>query len=125
VYCDKHGGRNRYQAILTHCFDEEWFDIEIESRGCSRYKAKWAQHEMGIQFMVDGDSIFPSAAASIIAKWTREELMNRLNGFWQTKVVGGIKPTAGYYVDAMRFANQIDEAVEKLGLERDQWWRKK
>ncbi|MCY2984234.1 MAG: hypothetical protein NTY15_11460 [Planctomycetota bacterium] len=125
VYCDKHGGRNRYQAILTYSFDEEWFDIEIESRGCSRYQAKWAEHAMQIQFKVDGDSIFPSAAASIMAKWTREELMNRLNGFWQNKVVVGFKPTAGYYVDAIRFAKQIDEAVKKLGLDPDQWWRKK
>lgn len=125
VYCDKHGGRNRYQAILTYSFDEEWFDIEIESRGCSRYQSKWAEHAMQIQFKVDGDSIFPSAAASIIAKWTREELMNRLNGFWQSKVVDGLKPTAGYYVDAMRFAKQIDGAVKNLGLATDQWWRKK
>jgi ribonuclease HII len=125
VYCDKHGGRNRYQAILTYSFDEEWFDIEIESRDCSRYQSKWAEHAMQIQFKVEGDSIFPSAAASIIAKWTREDLMNRLNGFWKCKVVGGVKPTAGYYVDAMRFAKQIDVAVKKLGLATDQWWRKK
>ncbi len=125
VYCDKHGGRNRYQAVLTYSFDEEWFDIESESRACSRYIANWAEHPMQIQFKVDGDSIFPSAAASIIAKWTREELMNRLNGFWQSKVVGGIRPTAGYYVDATRFAKQIDAAVKKLGLAPDQWWRKK
>lgn len=125
VYCDKHGGRNRYQAVLTYSFDEEWFDIELESRACSRYKANWAEHPMQIQFKVDGDSIFPSAAASIIAKWTREELMNRLNGFWQSKVVGGIQPTAGYYVDAMRFAKQIEGSVKKMGLAPDQWWRKK
>lgn len=125
VYCDKHGGRNRYQAVLTYSFDEEWFDIESESRACSRYKANWAEHPMQIQFKVDGDSIFPSAAASIIAKWTREELMNRLNGFWQSEVVGGIQPTAGYYVDATRFAKQIEGAVKKLGLAPDQWWRKK
>jgi len=125
VYCDKHGGRNRYQAVLTYSFDEEWFEIEIESRACSRYQAKWDEHAIRIQFKVDGDSIFPSAAASIVAKWTREELMDRLNGFWESKVAGGIKATAGYYVDATRFAKQIDAAVKKLGLVRDQWWRKK
>jgi len=125
VYCDKHGGRNRYQAVLTFSFDEEWFDIELESRACSRYQAKWDEHAMTLQFKVDGDSIFPSAAASIVAKWTREELMNRLNGFWQGKVASGVKATAGYYVDAIRFAKQIDGAVKKLGLDRDQWWRKK
>ena len=125
VYCDKHGGRNRYQAILTFMFDDEWFAIEIEGRACSRYMATWDGHATQIQFKVDGDSIFPSAAASIIAKWTREELMNRLNGFWRTKVAGDIAPTAGYYVDALRFAKAIESTALKLGFERDSWWRKK
>ena len=125
VYCDKHGGRNRYQAILTFMFDEEWFAIEIESRACSRYTASWDGHAMQIQFKVDGDSIFPSAAASIIAKWSREELMDRMNGFWRTKVAVGILPTAGYYVDALRFAKEIEGTAAKLGFERDSWWRKK
>lgn len=125
VYCDKHGGRNRYQAILTFIFDDEWFEIEIESRACSRYTAKWDGHSIQIQFKVDGDSVFPSAAASIIAKWTREELMDRLNGFWETKVAGYIARTAGYYVDALRFAEQIEGTASKLGLDRDHWWRKK
>ncbi len=125
VYCDKHGGRNRYQAILTFLFDEEWFDIVVESQACSRYSAQWNGHPMQIQFKVNGDSIFPSAAASILAKWTREELMDRLNGFWQSKLAGGIVATAGYYVDAVRFASQIETTAIKLGMSREQWWRKK
>jgi ribonuclease HII len=125
VYCDKHGGRNRYQSILTFAFDEEWFETQVESRACSRYTANWSGHAMQIQFKVDGDSIFPSAAASILAKWKREELMDRLNGFWQSKLAGDIVRTAGYYVDAVRFAGQIEETATKLGLSRELWWRKK
>ncbi len=125
VYCDKHGGRNRYQSILTFMFDQEWFEIESEGRDCSRYSSQWSGHPMRVQFTVDGDSIFPSAAASILAKWTREELMDRLNGFWQSKVKEGVASTAGYYVDAMRFAKQIEQTATKTGLSRDQRWRKK
>ncbi len=125
VYCDKHGGRNRYQAILSFIFDEKWFAIEIEGRACSRYTATWAGHAMQIQFKVDGDSIFPSAAASILAKWTREELMERLNAFWQENVSERVASTAGYYVDALRFADQVEGAASKLGLGRELWWRKK
>ena len=125
VYCDKHGGRNRYQALLTLTFDEEWFAIETESRACSRYTTNWDGHSMQIQFKVEGDSIFPSAAASIIAKWTREELMDRLNRFWEIEVAGDFAPTAGYYVDALRFAEQIGETALRLGLDRGLWWRKK
>ena len=125
VYCDKHGGRNRYQAILISIFDEQWFAIEIEGRACSRYTATWAGQALQIQFKVDGDSIFPSAAASILAKWTREELMERLNAFWQANVSERVVATAGYYVDALRFADQIEGAASRLGLGRDLWWRKK
>jgi ribonuclease HII len=125
VYCDKHGGRNRYQSILSHCFDQELFSILLEGAECSRYTTCWNGNAMHIQFKVDGDSIFPSAAASILAKWTREVLMGRLNTFWKSKIVGRIEPTAGYYVDAMRFAGQIESVATAMGLERSLWWRKK
>jgi len=125
VYCDKHGGRNRYQSILSHCFDQELFSIILEGAECSRYKSCWNGNAMHIQFKVDGDSIFPSAAASILAKWTREVLMDRLNTFWKSKIDGGIEPTAGYYVDAMRFAGQIESVATAMRLERSLWWRKK
>ncbi len=125
VYCDKHGGRNRYQSILSHCFDQELFSILLEGAECSRYTSCWNGHAMYIQFKVDGDSIFPSAAASILAKWTREVLMGRLNTFWKSKIAGGIEPTAGYYVDAMRFAGHIESVAKAMRLERSLWWRKK
>ncbi|MFY8200154.1 MAG: hypothetical protein ACOVLE_05760 [Pirellula staleyi] len=125
IYCDKHGGRNRYQSLLSHCFDQEMFSILLEGAKCSRYSSYWNGNEMQIQFQVDGDSLFPSAAASILAKWTREVLMGRLNTFWNSRVAGGIEPTAGYYVDAMRFAGQIESTASSMLLERSLWWRKK
>ena len=32
ITCDKHGGRNRYVAILQHHFPEEWIDTLVEER---------------------------------------------------------------------------------------------
>jgi ribonuclease HII len=125
VYCDKHGGRNRYQSMLCHCFDQAWFSIETEGQSQSRYRTTWRDIAMQIQFQVGGDTLFPSAAASMMAKWTREWMMDRLNSFWAARFPIGIKPTAGYYVDAVRFANQIQGELSKLKWDRDQWWRKK
>jgi ribonuclease HII len=128
VFCDKHGGRNRYQGVLSHCFDQQWFTIDTEGRDLSRYHGEWHGHPIRIQFKVEGDSLFPSAAASIVAKWTREELMRRLNQFWQKSTASlnlGLEPTAGYYVDANRFAMQIQPAADSLQLDRNLWWRKK
>lgn len=125
VYCDKHGGRNRYQSVLSHVFDQAWFEIELEGKSCSRYSTLWRGYPLRIQFQVNGDSLFPSAAASIVAKWTREELMDRLNRFWQSRCSEPLSVTAGYYVDALRFAKQIEKAAETANLPKERWWRKK
>jgi ribonuclease HIII len=125
VYCDKHGGRNRYSGVLLSTFDQEWFTVLMEGQKCSKYSALWDKHSLTIQFKVEGDSIFPSAAASIVAKWTRESLVTRLNSYWQSQLMQPIVPTAGYYVDALRFAEEIKPVVQKLRLSDDEWWRKK
>lgn len=125
VYCDKHGGRNRYQPLLMASFDQEWFSIQAEGQRCSEYKAHWAGSSMTIQFQVNGDSIFPTAASSIVCKWIREEHMWKLNAFWQSKSESAIAPTAGYYIDAIRFSKQIESIAQKLNLSRESWWRKK
>lgn len=125
VYCDKHGGRNRYQSVLMHCFDQVWFSSTAEGREKSCYSCNWNDHPLQIQFQVGGDSIFPTAAASMVAKWAREQLMKRLNTFWSEKVGTALVPTAGYYVDALRFANDIQTIASQLQLPRESWWRKK
>jgi hypothetical protein len=51
--------------------------------------------------------------------------MSKLNSFWQSKSDGVIAPTAGYYVDAIRFSKEIESVSQKLNLSRDSWWRKK
>jgi ribonuclease HII len=127
IYCDKHGGRNRYQALLMNAFEDQWFDTHIESGRLSRYSTRWADHPLMIQFRVEGDSLVPSAAASILAKWTRELAMKALNEFWinQAAKHGTTipKPTAGYYVDAMRFAADIEDLAVRHGPRKSEWWR--
>ena len=129
IYCDKHGGRNRYQALLMNAFEGQWFDTHAETSRLSRYSTVWADHPLMIQFRVEGDSLVPSAAASILAKWTRELAMKALNEFWinqATRLGGPVpKPTAGYYVDAMRFAADIEELAARNGPHKSDWWRVK
>lgn len=130
VYCDRHGGRKKYQAVLMHSFSswESWFSTLDETPTVSSYETKYRGANFRIQFQVGGDAIFPSSAASIVAKFLRELLMQRWNRFWiERGVTKGIhiRPTAGYYVDAMRFAADVEPLLEELGIERDDWWRKK
>ncbi len=125
VYCDRHGGRKRYSPLLSYVFGEwkTWIETVEESNHCSRYGCRWNDREVSIQFKVDGDSIYPSALSSIAAKWAREMLMLRLNQFWGNAVGRAIPRTAGYYVDAVRFADEIQSTATKLGYDKSQWWR--
>ncbi|MCU0712254.1 MAG: hypothetical protein MUC43_09350 [Pirellula sp.] len=129
IYCDKHGGRNRYQALLMNAFENQWFNTHSETGHLSRYSTQWAAHPLMIQFRVGGDTLVPSAAASILAKWTRELSMKSLNDFWsshaRTHKHSSPKPTAGYYVDAMRFAADIKELSDRHGPPPSTWWRTK
>ena len=71
----------------------------------------------------DGENVCV-ALASMLAKYVREVCMKQFNEFW-AKHVPGIKPTAGYPLDAKRFYAEIRPAMERLGIEPDAVWRKK
>lgn len=134
IYCDRLGGRKRYAPLLIETWQDPtanatqtasamWFEVLHESSQCSRYRSIWKEMPLSIQFAVDGDSLFPSAAASMLAKGIRESLMRRLNRFWQQQVGDRLRPTAGYAVDARRFATDIAAARTRLGILEEQWWR--
>jgi hypothetical protein len=55
------------------------------------------------------------------AKYLRELAMKAFNQFWQQHVPG-LKPTAGYPVDARRFRAEIDAA--RAALKIPGGWRK-
>jgi hypothetical protein len=123
--CDKQGGRNYYAALLQEAFPEGWVVAERESAEESRYRVENLAREVTITFRprADGDSV-AVALASMVCKYLREVCMRQFNRFWATHVPG-IKPTAGYPVDAKRFYDEIRPAMAKLGLTADQVWRKK
>ncbi len=122
VYCDKHGGRSRYQALLMDVMPEVWFDVVQETPTRSDYQAKWGELDLQWSFIAKGDRLFASALASMTAKWIREGLMSRLNAYWQTHLPS-LKPTAGYPVDAKRFRSEIELIALKENLLIQDWWR--
>ena len=122
VYCDKHGGRNRYAAALQHTWPDSWIDIREEGRAKSEYRFTAHDRDVKIQFAVGGESQLSSALASMTAKYLRELAMRAFNEFWQ-KEVPNLRPTAGYPVDAKRFKADIADAQQRLGIEDDILWR--
>ncbi len=123
VYCDKHGGRNRYQSPLMQVMPDRWFQAEHESTLRSDYHSKWDESiPLHWSFIAKGDRLLGSALASMVAKLLREKLMDRFNAFWKSHFPE-IRPTAGYPVDALRFRSEIESKAKELQLPEKLWWR--
>ncbi len=122
VQCDKHGGRNRYGALLQHAFSDQIIRVLQESRGCSRYQWGPVPRRVEIRFAAKGESFLPAALASMASKYLRELAMTAFNAFW-IRQVPGLRPTAGYPVDALRFKADIASRQQQLGISDDVLWR--
>ena len=65
-----------------------------------------------------GDELYlPTALASMFSKYLRELHMELLNGYWQAQVPG-LKRTAGYGRDGVRFIQEVMPRLDELGLDR-------
>lgn len=125
VALDKHGGRNFYWQLLQQEFHETVVVRGREGPKLSRYEVNGAGRRLQATFAPRADSEhLLVAAASMIAKYVRELCMHMFNNFW-TRHVPGLKPTAGYPVDAERFWKQIRPAVRRLGIPREIVWRQR
>ena len=123
--CDKQGGRNYYASLLQEAFSDGWVVAERECAEESRYRVEGLPRDVTITFRprADGDSV-SVALSSMLCKYLREVCMRQFNRFWAAHVPG-IRPTAGYPLDAKRFYDEIQPAMARLGLTADQVWRKK
>ena len=122
VSCDKHGGRNRYAALLQHHFPEHWIETHEESRGVSAYAWGPPEGRVSVTFRARGETELPTALASMTAKYHRELAMRAFNKYWCGQVEG-LAPTAGYPQDAKRFKQEIAEQQKLAGIEDADLWR--
>ncbi len=119
VFCDRHGGRQFYGAVLQHVWPEAMLSIVSETRQESLYELKFPERLMRIRFTVKGDSFVPVGLSSIHAKYLRECFMNSFNRYFSKHSIAGqtLRPTAGYPVDADRFLSDAAEIIERLKIE--------
>ncbi|MEM9413693.1 MAG: hypothetical protein AAGA30_21475 [Planctomycetota bacterium] len=122
IVCDKHGGRNRYAAVIGQTLTDQFVHVTEESRALSRYYWEEKNRNCKIEFRAKGESKLPIALASMIAKYVREISMTIWNQFWAIEVPG-IRPTKGYPGDAKRFKDEIRSHQEKLGIADHLIWR--
>jgi ribonuclease HII len=122
---DKHGGRNQYSVMLNEALPAGFVWCREEGPDRSVYDVEGLDRPVRIRIEPRADlEHFPVALASMISKYIREALMVEFNTFWQMHVPG-LEPTAGYPGDSSRFFADIRAAVEKLGLQERQVWRRK
>jgi ribonuclease HII len=124
IVCDKHGGRARYQRLLQLQFPDPLIEVVGEGPAESSYRWGPVPARVQIHFRAGGESFLPAALASMTAKYLRELAMHAFNAFWQTQVEG-LKPTAGYPLDARRFKREIAAAQTALGIGDDLLWRQR
>jgi hypothetical protein len=122
ICLDKHGGRNRYAALLQHHFPESWIESIIENRNRSRYRWLHGDARMEAIFRVGCEELLPTALASMTAKYHREVAMRAFNAFWTSRLPE-LQPTAGYPGDSHRFKADISTLQQDLGIEDRVLWR--
>ena len=118
VVGDKHGGRNRYDELLSEVLDGEMIFRLEEGAERSDYRVG----KTLLRFQPRAEIHGPVALASMTAKYIRELAMHRFNQFWQ-KQIPGLKPTQGYPVDAKRFRAEIAAKQRELSISDDVLWR--
>ncbi len=110
VICDRHGGRRRYADLLQSAFPMESIAIDGEAAGRSSYRVRGGGREIELVYVVGGEREgFEVALASIFAKYTRELFVEVLNRHFGTRLAG-LRRTAGYYTDGLRFLADLDRA---------------
>jgi hypothetical protein len=123
ITCDRHGGRTRYLELLRATFPAESAAAIAESDSDSRYLVGCDRGAMHLAYRVAADSSSTcTSLASILAKYTREILMEAFNRHFAARSPA-VRRTAGYYQDGLRFlaeleAHQALDAAEKQRLLR-------
>jgi len=121
IWCDRHGGRRRYAALLAAQFGAAAVHVREETAAHSAYELPAAGCR--VEFTVGGEGRMPVALASMTAKYLRELSMLAFNAHW-TAQIPGLRGTAGYPVDAARWRREAEAALRPGGVPWEFVWRR-
>ena len=123
---DKHGGRHFYAEPLRAAFPLAEVVPGEQGPDRSAYRLILPDRApLAIELVprADGEDGLV-ALASILSKTLREHWMDAFNQSWLARIPG-LKPTAGYPIDARRFRRIIEPLCQADGLDPSSWWRAK
>jgi hypothetical protein len=116
VTMDRHGGRRYYAKLLAGAFPMIPVETLEESPGQSRYRLARGPAPISVTVRDRCETwSLPTALASMAAKYVRELHMAQLNAYFQA-LVPGLRPTAGYGLDAWRFLDDVAAARAAAGV---------
>ncbi|WP_435017805.1 hypothetical protein TA3x_005425 [Tundrisphaera sp. TA3] len=125
VRSDKHGGRNFYGDLLRQAFPAARVRPGPEGPDLSRYDLFASGRSLTLDLIPRADAHDGLVAlASLVSKSIREHAMDAFNAHWLARIPG-LKPTAGYPGDAVRFRAAIEPHCLERGLGPSEWWRAK
>lgn len=120
VIVDRQGGRLRYRNNLQRMFADTELTILRESPTTSSYELQGRGKRMRIHFVVGADTRFlPVSLASMVSKYIRELLMGNINRYF-AGFDAGLKPTAGYWKDGLRFIQDIETNLPHVKFDSNQ-----
>jgi len=120
VIIDRQGGRSHYRRNLLLMFPDANLTILQEDGQTSSYELKSQAGQMRIHFIVRADGRFlPVSLASMVSKYIRELLMDNINRYF-LNLSAGLKPTAGYWTDGLRFIEDIKKNIPAVRLDYNQ-----
>lgn len=118
-FVGKHGGKTFYQRNLRSHFFFQALDVVRENRRQSTYRIRDQGRTVTVHFLMDGeDQHFLIALSSCVSKYLREISMSLFNRYWQQHIPG-LRPTAGYGLDARRFLRAIRSRATALRIHDD------
>ena len=121
VWCDRHGGRKTYAALVGRHFAAPLVRTIVETPTSSTYAIDAAS--LRIEFTVGGEARVPVALASMTAKYVRELAMAAFNAHWGS-LAPGLRPTAGYPLDARRWRGDAAATLDRCSIPADAFWRR-
>ncbi|MBN1807113.1 MAG: hypothetical protein JW837_17830 [Sedimentisphaerales bacterium] len=120
IVVDRQGGRIHYRQHLQRMFGDMELKILCESPADSSYEMKGGGKRMRLHFVVGADRRFlPVSLASMISKYLRELLIHNINRYF-AGFHSGLRPTAGYWKDGLRFIEDLKVNIPNLQVDMDQ-----
>jgi ribonuclease HII len=117
IQVDRQGGRAHYREHLLRSFPGMDLRIVQEGDEASTYELRTGGRLVRLSFEVEADDRYlPVSLASMVSKYVRELLMECMNEYF-VGMSAGLKPTAGYWKDGLRFVEDLRRHLPHVAID--------